>query len=202
MDDSINTGPVPVEQIQDTPEFRRLTELEQVVRRGLSSNPELIAALAEIHGRKLYKARGYKGFQAYLKEHWGISRAHGYRLIAAANAAKELETKVSPNETTSETDRPTRQPATPKPKRSNRKSTVKEDQLSKSWTRNEEEPEQSTRIVTDVDEEFEGFKEDVEAWKGEFLPDGLRPLLEQVREYVDEILAGLPEPELEEAPAL
>jgi hypothetical protein len=64
-----NTGPEPDKQIQDTPELRRLTELEPKIERGLSSNPELIAALAEIHSRKLYKARGYSGFAAYLKEH-------------------------------------------------------------------------------------------------------------------------------------
>jgi hypothetical protein len=90
---------------------------------------------------------------------------------------------VSPNETKSETAQPA-----PKRKAAKRAPAT--------------QPEQPTRIIIDADEEFEGFKEDVEAWKGEFLPDELRPLLESVKEYVDEILASLPKPELEEVGAV
>jgi hypothetical protein len=66
MDTSINTGPEP-EQNQDTP-ARRLAELEQIVEKGLRTNPDVVSALAEIHSRKLYRLHGFKSFQSYLKE--------------------------------------------------------------------------------------------------------------------------------------
>jgi hypothetical protein len=181
MDDSINTGPVPVEQIQDTPEFHRLVELEQVVKRGLASNPELIAALAEIHSRKLYKQRGFSGFAAYLKEHWGISRAHGYRLVAAAKPEK-----VSPNETKSTPNKT--QPTAP----------TKVDSAIVAPSSKDIGPDEESVRVNDVDEELDRFKQEVKAWKSEFLPDELSQLLEQIKAYVDEILGNLPEQELKE----
>jgi hypothetical protein len=75
------------EQNHVTPAFRTLAELEQVVKEGLATYQEVGNALDEIKSRGLYKET-HQTFEAYLKEKWGISRAHGYRLIAAAQVAK------------------------------------------------------------------------------------------------------------------
>src|SRR5258708_7712333 len=94
----IETGPGP-EENQDTPD-RSLAELESIVAKGLKTHQEVGAVLDEIHSRRLYKPR-YKNFKTYLLERWGISRAHGYRLMAATKLPK---TEMSPNETKSETE--------------------------------------------------------------------------------------------------
>jgi hypothetical protein len=79
------TGSGP-ENVQDTPS--RLTELENEIRGGLATYQSVGNALDEIKADKLYKRRGYKTFKMYLQEHWGISRAHAYRLMAAAKVAE------------------------------------------------------------------------------------------------------------------
>ena len=71
---------------QTTP-ARTLAELEQIVETGLARYQEAGNALGEINSRGLYKTT-HPTFEAYLKEKWGISRAHGYRLINAAKVAE------------------------------------------------------------------------------------------------------------------
>jgi hypothetical protein len=47
------------------------------------------AAPDKIDSRKLYRKQGFKNFKTYhLKEEWGISLSHGYRLINAAKATE------------------------------------------------------------------------------------------------------------------
>ena len=86
MSENIKTGPAPEEQNQDTPD--RLTVLEHEIKEGLATYQGVGAALDEIKAHKLYKRRGYKTFKTSLPEHWGISRAHAYRLINAAKVAE------------------------------------------------------------------------------------------------------------------
>jgi len=85
---SIEAGTGPEEQISATP-FCDLTDaqLEQIVEKGKATYLEVGAALDEIHRRKKYKKQ-YGTFKRYLEQRWGISRAHGYRLIAAHRIAE------------------------------------------------------------------------------------------------------------------
>jgi microcystin-dependent protein len=103
MDNPIQTGP-ETDNNQDT-QNRTLAELEDIIKRGKLTLLEVGEALTEIHDRKLYKQAGFKKFSDYLAERWQISRAHGYRALAAAKQAK---TEMSPNET---------KPSKPKAKR-------------------------------------------------------------------------------------
>jgi hypothetical protein len=87
---SIETGSGPEEKSQNTPS-RTLAELEAIIKDVVDGLPKYQAmglALEEIRSRKLYKEAKYKSFGSYLEVHWKISRAHGYRLIAAARVAK------------------------------------------------------------------------------------------------------------------
>jgi hypothetical protein len=86
VDNHIKTGPEPEEKSQDTPS--RLTELENEIREGLATYQSVGKALDEIKADKLYKKLGFKNFKTYLLERWGISRAHAYRLMAAAKVAE------------------------------------------------------------------------------------------------------------------
>ena len=80
---SIHPGFEP--ENNNTPD-RTFAELEQEVQEGLARYQAVGAALDEIHSRRLYKPE-YPNFRTYLLKRWGISRAHGYRLIAAAQLA-------------------------------------------------------------------------------------------------------------------
>jgi|SRR5215469_4324255 len=81
------TGPEPVKN-SATP-LRDLTdaELEAIVEKGKKTYEEVGAALDEIHRRGFYKKQ-YGSFKRYLEQRWGISRAHGYRLMAAHQIAE------------------------------------------------------------------------------------------------------------------
>ena len=89
MDTSIentDTGSGPEEETQNTP-LCSFADLEAIVEKGLSTYQELGAALDEIHHRKFYKPQ-FKNFKTYLQVRWEISRAHGYRLMAAYKIAQ------------------------------------------------------------------------------------------------------------------
>jgi len=156
---STKTGPGP-EENQDTP-LRNLAELEHIVANGKATLLEVGEALTEIHERKLYKPQ-YKNFGKYLAERWGISRAHGYRAIAAA---KQAETEMSPNETKSETET---QASKPKEKRAKRKPTVVED--------------------LDVKSEFAKIQERVELWAAKFTQTDYLDLIKDVSGYLELVL--------------
>jgi hypothetical protein len=78
---------------------KRLAELEtQIQRNGL----EIGLALLEIRDLRLYRAT-HGTFEAYLKERWGYSRSHGYRLISHA-----IEVQMSPGGDKPKSERETR----------------------------------------------------------------------------------------------
>jgi hypothetical protein len=64
----------------------RLVELESVVERGLQTFIEVGNALREIRDGHLYQAT-HGTFESYCRERWHVSRAHAYRLMAAAGQA-------------------------------------------------------------------------------------------------------------------
>lgn len=69
----------------------RLRELEGVIDRGLETFVEVGRALQEIRDAQLYRAT-HSSFADYVKERFGISRPHAYRLIDAA----EVKVALSP----------------------------------------------------------------------------------------------------------
>jgi hypothetical protein len=80
-----------VEKKLDAGEFARLHELERVVKRGAKTFLAVGNALAEIRDSKLYR-ESHSSFAAYLDERWGMSRARGYQLIAAAELSTTVDT--------------------------------------------------------------------------------------------------------------
>lgn len=67
----------------------RFKDLEDCIRKGLTTFLEVGEALGEIRDRRLYR-NGYKTFEAYCREAWGFSKAHVNRNIAAARANEVL----------------------------------------------------------------------------------------------------------------
>ncbi len=67
-----------------------LFELEREVELAIASFAEAGRALQEIRTRRLYCSEGHTSFGAYLEKRWGMSRAHAYRLIEAAEVASAL----------------------------------------------------------------------------------------------------------------
>lgn len=178
------TGSGPANQT--TPDRRSLAELEDIIAKGKATLIEVGEALIAIHTRKLYRQDGFKNFKTYLAERWGISRAHGYRAIAAAKLPK---TEMSPNETKSETETQARKPA--KEKRS--------------------KPSQPFTVVKDLDveAEFTAFNERVTLWEVEFSREDYVILIGKVNKYTNDVLteAGytdniiIDQPEVEEVSA-
>jgi hypothetical protein len=64
-------------------ESARLTDLEQVVDRGLQTFVEVGAALAEIRDSRLYR-ESHATFEEYCRGRWDLGRSHAYRLIDSA----------------------------------------------------------------------------------------------------------------------
>jgi two-component system response regulator NreC len=64
-------------------ETDRLVELERAVDRGLQTFVEVGHALAEIRGRKLYRA-SHDTFERYCRERWGFTRQRALQFIDAA----------------------------------------------------------------------------------------------------------------------
>ncbi|MCE9556756.1 MAG: hypothetical protein K8T91_25695 [Planctomycetes bacterium] len=71
------------------PEAAELTRLENIVHSGLSSFVAVGNALAQINEQRLYRET-HDTFEIYLRDRWQIGRAHGYRLIAAAETVEVL----------------------------------------------------------------------------------------------------------------
>lgn len=74
----------------DGSEELRLERLEARIDHGLKGDIAVGEALSEIKSKKLYKKKRYRGFDAYCRERWDLSRNHAYRLIDAADAARVL----------------------------------------------------------------------------------------------------------------
>lgn len=70
-------------------EFEKLIKLEKVVETGFVAGMAAGAALVTIKDERLYREQ-FGTFEEYLLERWGYSRAHGYRLIDAAETVKTL----------------------------------------------------------------------------------------------------------------
>jgi hypothetical protein len=50
-------------------------------------------ALRRIQEQKLYKAAGYKSFEAYTESRWGYSKSHAYRLIDHSKIVDQLKSE-------------------------------------------------------------------------------------------------------------
>lgn len=72
-----------------TKEQRRLTDLEQTIASAINGFAEAGAALGEIRDSKLYRAT-HKTFEDYCQSVWGLSIAHGKRLMAASSVQEVL----------------------------------------------------------------------------------------------------------------
>lgn len=70
-------------------EVDRLSELEQVVERGVQTFVEVGNALAEIRDQRLYRAE-HATFEGYCRERWSMGRSHAYRMIDAAEVVKAV----------------------------------------------------------------------------------------------------------------
>jgi hypothetical protein len=150
---SLVTGSGPEEQTQTT-RLRSFAELEAIVAKGLSTYQEVGNALNEIHFRKLYKPE-FKNVKTYLEERWGISRAHGYRLMAAAKVAK-----MSPIG-----DKPANE--------------------HQARTRKSKPNKPLSKVVFDLNVEFETFTQLINRWDNALSRSDYRRLLVRVDLYVD-----------------
>jgi hypothetical protein len=146
----------PEEQTQTVP-VRSFAELEAIVGKGLSTYREVGEALNEIHFRKLYKPE-FGNFKTYLAKRWGISRAHGYRLMAAAKVA-------------------TMSPTGDKPANEHQ-----------ARTRKSKPNKPVSKVVFDLNVEFEAFTQLVNRWENALSREDYRGLLERVERYVDNLL--------------
>jgi len=77
-------GQIVAEQAQKPDRMARLTELEDVVRRGLSSVVEVGRALMEIRNKRLYREMGFSTFEDYCRDRWKWTRQYANRQIRAA----------------------------------------------------------------------------------------------------------------------
>ncbi len=66
-----------------------LTNLEEVIERGLHTFVEVGEALREIRDRRLYR-QTHSTFKAYCDERWGFSDSRGRQLIAAAKTVTDV----------------------------------------------------------------------------------------------------------------
>lgn len=91
--EQVTPEPVTVKVTQlakASPEEEQLRRLEQIVSKGIRTFIEVGEALAEIRDRKLYVVAGHTRFDTYLRERWGMSRSHAYRLIDSARVQEAL----------------------------------------------------------------------------------------------------------------
>lgn len=86
--------PAPVQEVTlsttDAAMSANLDQLESVIERWVSGFVGVGAALFAIRDRKLYLDQGYKTFEAYTFERWGMKHSQAYRLIEAASLADAL----------------------------------------------------------------------------------------------------------------
>lgn len=66
-----------------------LGDCEQRIERGLKTFIEVGQSLAAIRDNQLYRAT-HQTFEAYATERWHLSRAHAYRMIAAADVVSPM----------------------------------------------------------------------------------------------------------------
>lgn len=66
-----------------------LASCEQRIERGLKTFIDVGQALAEIRDSRLYKGT-HDTFESYLEGRWGMSRAHAYRMISAAEVVSPI----------------------------------------------------------------------------------------------------------------
>lgn len=66
-----------------------LASCEQRIERGMKTFIDVGLALAEIRDSRLYKGT-HDTFEAYLEGRWGMSRAHAYRMITAAEVVSPI----------------------------------------------------------------------------------------------------------------
>lgn len=76
--------------MQATIEVSRLSQLETVIERGLTTFVDVGMALAEIREDRLYR-KEFDTFEDYCREKWKISRIQAYRLMSGAEAVQEME---------------------------------------------------------------------------------------------------------------
>jgi hypothetical protein len=87
---SIGGKMVKILAVEKTPELKRLESLEKVIEVGLESYREVGESLREIQESKLYKSTGYKTFEQYCEDKWGITRAAAYDYISASKVIEDL----------------------------------------------------------------------------------------------------------------
>jgi hypothetical protein len=69
-----------------------LAELEAVIERGLATFVEVGTALLRIRDGRLYRAAGFKTFEAYCRERWSMSKPYATQVIDAAKVTGMLKT--------------------------------------------------------------------------------------------------------------
>lgn len=75
-------------------DVKEFTRLHKVVSKGFAAFMEAGMALREIHDRELWKAGGFKTWEAYCRETAGSSRSYVHRLMSAAQLAEELSSTL------------------------------------------------------------------------------------------------------------
>lgn len=134
--------------------LRDLTELEQIVNKGKTSFLEVAEALMEIRDRELYLPQTWG---EYVKKKFGFSRQYAHRLIQAKQLS-DASTAVDKPRTEREAGKRLKE------KRSKAKPVSK--------------------VVSNLDEEFESFKATVERWEKALSFPDYRNLIAQVVEFV------------------
>lgn len=74
----------------------KLSELEAIIERGLSSFIEVGNALTEIRDARMY-GKEYSTFEEYCEGRWGFQNKRAYQLIDAAKCVAEMSTVVEPS---------------------------------------------------------------------------------------------------------
>lgn len=74
-------------------QIQRLTELENIIERGLKTFVDVGNALLEIRDGRLYQGE-YGTFEGYCRDRWNISRPRAYQMMEAASVVSNLSTIV------------------------------------------------------------------------------------------------------------
>lgn len=70
-------------------ERRDLRHFEAIIEKGLSTFIDVGQALKSVRDGKLYRD-GFKTFEAYVSERWGMDRSYAHRLIDASDVKEDL----------------------------------------------------------------------------------------------------------------
>jgi hypothetical protein len=76
--------------VRQMPGAVELARLEAIIERNLVGYIEVGEALDRIRDFRMYRQAGYKNFDSYLQDRWGLSRSTAYRMIKASETAKLL----------------------------------------------------------------------------------------------------------------